>query len=132
MLELAEQVAAGDSADPGRVYLPVGSACTLSGLVLGVALARRLGLPAFRASEFELVGVPIHHLFAAAERALRLHTAAPFSAVRAHRRPRSYRMAATSSLPSRMAAAATLRNAGTGLEAPQPMGDHAVDGLRER
>ena len=82
MLELAEQVAAGECADPGRVYLPVGSACTLSGLVLGVALARRLGLPAFRASEFELVGVPIHHLFAAAERTLRLHTAAPFSAVR--------------------------------------------------
>jgi len=81
MLELAEQVAAGECADPGRVYLPVGSACTLSGLVLGVALARRLDLPAFRASEFELVGVPIHHLFAAAERTLRLHTAAPFSAV---------------------------------------------------
>ena len=53
----------------------VGSSCTISGLVVGVALSRRLGLGAFRSDDFTIVGVIVHHLFAAAERSVGLHTA---------------------------------------------------------
>ena len=47
MLELAEQVRRGELPRPDRIYLPVGSACTVSGLILGLALERHLQLGAF-------------------------------------------------------------------------------------
>eukprot|EP00947_MAST-08B_sp_MAST-8B-sp1_P001538 g1538.t1 len=79
-LELAEQIVRGDlpaeEEDVDAIYLPVGSACTISGLVIGVALARDiLKLPAFRSPSFEIVGVPIHHGFAALQRLTGLSTA---------------------------------------------------------
>jgi 1-aminocyclopropane-1-carboxylate deaminase/D-cysteine desulfhydrase-like pyridoxal-dependent ACC family enzyme len=40
ILELAEQIQAGTSPDPDRIYIPIGSGCTISGLILGVCLAR--------------------------------------------------------------------------------------------
>ena len=60
---------------PSRHLAQVGSSCTISGLVVGVALSRRLGLAAFRSDSFTIVGVIVHHLFAAAERGVGLHTA---------------------------------------------------------
>jgi hypothetical protein len=60
MLELAEQIAAGTSPDPRRIYLPVGSACTISGLIIGTVLARRLGLPALSHPDFKIVGCLVH------------------------------------------------------------------------
>ena len=44
VLELAEQVAAGAMPPPDRIYVPLGSSCTASGLIIGLALARHLGL----------------------------------------------------------------------------------------
>ncbi|CAK4549981.1 unnamed protein product, partial [Aphanomyces euteiches] len=46
ILELAEQIEAGELPDVDRLYVAVGSTCTLAGLVLGVCLARHLGLKA--------------------------------------------------------------------------------------
>jgi hypothetical protein len=60
MLELAEQIAAGESPDPRRIYLPVGSACTISGLIIGTVLARRLGIPALSHADFKIVGCLVH------------------------------------------------------------------------
>jgi hypothetical protein len=59
-LELAEQIAAGESPDPRRIYLPVGSACTISGLIIGTVLARRLGIPALSHPDFKIVGCTVH------------------------------------------------------------------------
>lgn len=64
ILELAEQIEAGDIPDCDGIYVPVGSACTISGLIMGVALSRKLGLKAFRQPEFALHPVSIHHAFA--------------------------------------------------------------------
>ena len=50
MLELAEQIHEGKATDPDRVYVAIGSSCTVSGLIIGVALARHLGLNAFTSS----------------------------------------------------------------------------------
>ena len=75
-LELAEQIAAGESPDPDRIYLAVGSSCTISGLVVGVALSRHLGLRAYSSPGFRIVGVPIHHALAALQRASGFSTAA--------------------------------------------------------
>lgn len=63
MLELAEQIDAGDLPDCDGIYVAVGSACTASGMIIGVALARKLGLGAFAKSGFLLHLVPIHHGF---------------------------------------------------------------------
>ncbi len=43
-LELAEQVAAGVLPAPARIVLPVGSTCTTAGMLVGLCLARRLGI----------------------------------------------------------------------------------------
>ncbi|KAK3268402.1 hypothetical protein CYMTET_23093 [Cymbomonas tetramitiformis] len=68
-LELAEQVTAGELPDVDALYLPVGSSCTLTGLILGVVLARRdPALRAFRRPAFKIVAVPIHHAAAMAQR----------------------------------------------------------------
>ena len=61
MLELADQIESGEVDDIDAIVLPVGSSCTISGLVIGVALARRLGLrgfnrPGFRCTFGALLG----------------------------------------------------------------------------
>ena len=53
-LELAEQVRAGELPSPDRIVLAVGSTCTISGLMVGLHLAAKLGI-AFREK------VPIVH-----------------------------------------------------------------------
>ena len=73
MLELAEQIEAGEAVDPERIYVAVGSSCTVSGLVVGCALSRRLGLTAFSSPRFRLCGVLVHHLFALAQRRFDFH-----------------------------------------------------------
>ena len=77
-LELAEQIEAGEAGEVDAIYLACGSSCTISGLIVGVALGRSLGLKAFRAPSFAIHGVIIHHVFARVERAVSLHRSAPF------------------------------------------------------
>ena len=77
-LELGEQIESGHLPDVDGIYVPVGSSCTISGLIIGVALARRLGLKAFSRPGFRLHLVPIHHVFAALNRAVGFYTA-PFT-----------------------------------------------------
>ncbi|OQR86486.1 hypothetical protein ACHHYP_10481 [Achlya hypogyna] len=69
-LELAEQIQAGDMPDVDEIYVPVGSGCTLTGLVLGIVLARHLGLHAFRRPGLKVVAVPIHPASASLSRRL--------------------------------------------------------------
>jgi 1-aminocyclopropane-1-carboxylate deaminase/D-cysteine desulfhydrase-like pyridoxal-dependent ACC family enzyme len=59
-LELAGQIQDGVTEDLDCLVLPVGSSCTLAGLIIGVALSRALGLRAFRKPAFRVVAVPIH------------------------------------------------------------------------
>ena len=68
-LELAEQIERGEY-DPPAIYLAVGSSCTISGLIIGVALARRLNMKAFRSPRFRIHGIPIHHALAALQRSV--------------------------------------------------------------
>jgi 1-aminocyclopropane-1-carboxylate deaminase/D-cysteine desulfhydrase-like pyridoxal-dependent ACC family enzyme len=72
-LELAEQIERGEVEDPDRIYVPVGSSCTVSGLILGIVLARQLGLKAFKKTQ--VCGVIIHHGAAAGQRATGVLTA---------------------------------------------------------
>jgi len=59
-LELAEQIARGELPDPDGIVLAMGSTCTTAGLALGVAIARKLGMPAFRQPGFRIYGQPVH------------------------------------------------------------------------
>lgn len=74
MLELAEQIERGDCPDPDAVYVAVGSSCTVSGLILGVALARHLKMRAFLKPNFSINAMPIHEYSAWAERDFKLHS----------------------------------------------------------
>ncbi|CAK0837262.1 unnamed protein product [Prorocentrum cordatum] len=47
----------------------------ISGLVIGVALVRKLGLPAFKSPDFKLHAVPIHHALSALHRFTGVYTA---------------------------------------------------------
>jgi hypothetical protein len=61
ILELCQQITDGTLPQPQRIYLAIGSSCTISGLVAGMAVARTLGL-GFLGEDFnafELHGVPI-------------------------------------------------------------------------
>ena len=58
MLELAEQVLSGEVSDPNHIFLAVGSSCTITGLIIGTALAKHLNLPVFE--NLTIHGVPIH------------------------------------------------------------------------
>lgn len=80
-LELAEQIEAGETPDPTAIYLPYGSGCTTTGITMGVALSRHLGLKAFQSPDFKIVVVVVHHVFA------RLHRM--FGALFWHRMPLS-------------------------------------------
>lgn len=73
ILELAEQIVAGESPDPERIYLPVGSACTISGLILGTVLVRHMGIEALSHPDFQIVGCNVHHVLAKCDRLFGLH-----------------------------------------------------------
>jgi len=60
-LELGEQIEAGELPDCDGIYVAVGSSCTISGLIIGVALARNAGIKAFGRPGFALHLVPVHH-----------------------------------------------------------------------
>ena len=70
-LELAEQIIAGDAPAPTDLFLTVGSGCTLTGLLVGIALASQPQLaplrPAFAALR-TLHAQVIHHAVAALQR----------------------------------------------------------------
>jgi 1-aminocyclopropane-1-carboxylate deaminase/D-cysteine desulfhydrase-like pyridoxal-dependent ACC family enzyme len=72
-LELAEQIVNGDMPDPNIVYLPVGSCCTISGLIIGICLSRQLNLKAF--CNTQICGIPIHHAAAFGHRNMNFLTA---------------------------------------------------------
>jgi 1-aminocyclopropane-1-carboxylate deaminase/D-cysteine desulfhydrase-like pyridoxal-dependent ACC family enzyme len=72
VLELAEQIVSGESPDPSRIYVPVGSGCTISGLIVGTVLVRHLGLSAL--SDLKIVGCNVHEGVAALDRMVMLHT----------------------------------------------------------
>jgi len=74
LLELAEQIEAGECPDPVRIYVPVGSSCTISGLIVGTVLARHLGLNALSSQDFTIVGCNVHDGLALADRMMGLHT----------------------------------------------------------
>ena len=75
ILELAEQISSGASPDPERIYVPIGSSCTISGLILGVCLSRHiLKLNAFQSTKFKIVGCNVHHGIATLDRLLSFHT----------------------------------------------------------
>ena len=93
VLELAEQVAAGAMPPPDRIYLPLGSSCTAGGLIIGLALARHLGLGGLDSDSdgdgdgdgdgddarggrrVRIVGVPVHEALVLLQARLGLHTA---------------------------------------------------------
>lgn len=57
-LELAEQIARGEMPEPRSIVVGVGSTCTSAGLLVGLRLARHLGI-AFRTRIPELVAVRV-------------------------------------------------------------------------
>jgi 1-aminocyclopropane-1-carboxylate deaminase/D-cysteine desulfhydrase-like pyridoxal-dependent ACC family enzyme len=73
ILELAEQIERGDSPDIDRIYLPIGSSCTVSGLILGTVLARHLRMQAFTNPNLKIVGCNVHDGFAMLDRKINMH-----------------------------------------------------------
>lgn len=73
IVELAEQIEAGESPDPTRIYVPIGSACTVSGLIVGTVLVRHLRMNALSATGFKIVGCNVHDGFAKMDRLAGLH-----------------------------------------------------------
>ena len=73
LLELAEQIVAKESPDVERIYVPVGSGCTVSGLILGTVMVRQLGLNALQSNDFKIVACNVHDKFALGDRFLGLH-----------------------------------------------------------
>jgi len=59
-LELAEQIERGEVPDPDGIVVALGSSCTVTGLLLGVVLARHAGLRAFRRPGFQIYAQPVH------------------------------------------------------------------------
>eukprot|EP00931_Biecheleriopsis_adriatica_P045175 TRINITY_DN25896_c0_g1_i1.p1 TRINITY_DN25896_c0_g1~~TRINITY_DN25896_c0_g1_i1.p1 ORF type:complete len:516 (+),score=107.33 TRINITY_DN25896_c0_g1_i1:45-1592(+) len=59
-LELAEQVVKGELPDPDGIVVAMGSMCTTTGIVVGVALARFLGMQAFQTPGFRVHAQPVH------------------------------------------------------------------------
>ena len=55
----------------------MGSACTTSGLIMGIALARELQLDAFKAQPFRIVAVPVDETLAMLQARLDLYKAWP-------------------------------------------------------
>lgn len=75
-LELAEQIERGEVPDIDGIYVAVGSGCTVSGIILGVTLARHLGLQAFQSPDFKIHACPIVDTFATLHRGTGFYTAA--------------------------------------------------------
>ena len=80
VLELAEQIMAGESSDPSRIYVPIGSGCTISGLIVGTVLVRHLGLNTSTGTacclsdpDFRIVGCNVQHQISFLDRALNFH-----------------------------------------------------------
>lgn len=74
VLELAEQIEVGECPDVDRIYLPIGSGCTVSGLILGSVMVRYMNMKALSNPDFKIVGCNVHDGFAAADRLFSLHT----------------------------------------------------------
>jgi hypothetical protein len=74
VLELAEQIERGDCPDIDRIYIPIGSSCTVSGLILGSVLVKHLKMKALSNPDFKIVGCNVHDGFAAGDRFFNLHT----------------------------------------------------------
>lgn len=73
IIELAEQIEAGESPDPTRIYIPIGSACTISGLIVGTVLVRHLGMNALSDPGFKIIGCNVHDGFAKLDRLVGFH-----------------------------------------------------------
>ena len=73
ILELSEQIQRNEMPDPDGIFLAIGSSCTITGIVLGIALTRFLKLPVFQQEHFKVHGMPIHHTIAAISRATGLY-----------------------------------------------------------
>lgn len=67
-IELAEQIVRGEMPDPDGIVVALGSSCTTTGLVLGVALARHCGMPAFQKPGFRIYAQPVHPVFVSLQR----------------------------------------------------------------
>jgi len=80
-MELAQQIENGEVPDPDAIAVAVGSMCTVTGLVLGVALARELSIPAFRKPGFRIHAQPVNPVVTMGLRLFRFHTSftLPFS-----------------------------------------------------
>ncbi|KAL3912257.1 MAG: hypothetical protein SGARI_001255 [Bacillariaceae sp.] len=79
ILELAEQIENGDSPDVDRIYLPIGSGCTVSGLIFGVVLARHLKMQALSSPDFKVVGCNVVDNFAMLDRTVGFHVSPMFA-----------------------------------------------------
>lgn len=79
LLELAEQIADGVSPDVERIYVPIGSGCTVSGLIVGSVLARHLGIPALQSDSFQIIACNVHQGAAKGDRLIRFHVNPWFS-----------------------------------------------------
>jgi len=78
VLELAEQINAGESPDPSRIYVPIGSGCTIAGLIVGTVLVRHLGLNTPTACclsdpDFRIVGCNVHDQISFLDRSFNFH-----------------------------------------------------------
>mmetsp|Transcript_37693 Transcript_37693/g.74169 ORF Transcript_37693/g.74169 Transcript_37693/m.74169 type:complete len:321 (-) Transcript_37693:282-1244(-) len=63
VLELADQIFQKHMMPaPNCIFLPMGSGCTTTGLVTGIAMARVLGLGFSSLQSFKIHATPIHHL----------------------------------------------------------------------
>lgn len=56
-LELAEQVRQGLLEEPTRIFLPLGSGCTTSGIIIGICICRKLGLGFSKLRRVHSVGI---------------------------------------------------------------------------
>eukprot|EP01090_Pellita_catalonica_P021164 TRINITY_DN7850_c0_g1_i1.p1 TRINITY_DN7850_c0_g1~~TRINITY_DN7850_c0_g1_i1.p1 ORF type:complete len:435 (-),score=67.94 TRINITY_DN7850_c0_g1_i1:17-1321(-) len=63
-LELAGQIERKDCKDIDHIFVPLGSGCTTSGLIVGICLARKLNKKAYHKSTI-IHSVPIHPLLTA-------------------------------------------------------------------
>jgi 1-aminocyclopropane-1-carboxylate deaminase/D-cysteine desulfhydrase-like pyridoxal-dependent ACC family enzyme len=79
IIELAEQIERGDSPDIDRIYVPMGSGCTVSGLILGVVLVRHLNMKAFSSPDFKIVGCNVVDKLALLDRTVGFHISSRFA-----------------------------------------------------
>ena len=68
ILELAEQIQREEMPDPDGIFLAIGSSCTITGIIMGIALTRILNVPVFRKEQFKIHGMVIHHAIATLSR----------------------------------------------------------------